>query len=169
VGGGIFDEPLGDEWDTTAEGPGQRPMEVDRNRYYETGRLNVGVGQDGMPVMGGEKPMGPDEGWSEKNLVCAAGADLSDGTPGRPVCEHFVALIVPADGAARGFDEMRQIRRFCTKLATAAELFEITGNVYACGARSPRDPQSYDLLRSFEAKQKKIAQDSAEKHGELDF
>lgn len=159
--GGIFDKPL-NEWETPTERPTQRPMEVDRYQYYETGRLNVGIGQDGLPVLGGEKPMGPDEGWSEDNLVCTE-------SEGRPVCQYYVALLVPADGAARGFDEMRQIRRFCTKLATAAELFEIDGNIYACGARSPADPQSKKLLKLFEEKQKNIAQDSAEKSGELDF
>ena len=158
--GGIFDES--DEGAPPVERPVQRGMEVDRSAYYETGQLNVGVGHDGMPIVGGEQPVGPDEGWSDANLICAEGA-------GRPQCKHFVALLLPADGAARGFGELRQIRRFCTRLATASELFEIDGNIYACGVRSPVDPQGEKLLKDFAQKQKQIANDSAEKSGELDF
>jgi hypothetical protein len=159
--GGIFDDPA-DEGAPPVERPVQRPMATKPSDYYEAGRLNVGVGHDGLPVIGGERPMEPDEGWSDDNLVC-------EGAEGREPCAHFVALLVPADGVARGYGELRQIRRFCTKLATASELFEITDNVYACGARSPSDPKSAALLTNFVDRQKQMARDAAEKSGELDF
>ena len=130
--------------------------------YAETGTLNVGVGSDGLPVIGGELPSEPEGGWSDANLVCAESL-------GRPRCNNFIAILTPADGMARGFGEMRQIRRFCTKLATSTELFEIDGNIYACGARSPRDPKSDEILRDFEDRQKDMTNESAEKAGELNF
>jgi hypothetical protein len=159
--GGIFDEP-DDEGAPPVERPAQRPMAIRPSDYAETGRLNVGVGHDGMPMVGGEQATGPGEGWSETNLICGE-------APGRQACQNFIALLTPADGEARGFGELRQIRRFCTRLATAAELFEIDGNIYACSARSPSDPKSLKVLQDFEQRQKQITEDVAEKSGELDF
>jgi len=80
-----------------------------------------------------------------------------------------VALLLPADGVARGFEPLRQIRRFCTRLATAAELFEIDVDIYACSVRKPQDEASIKQIDDFEAKQKAIAEEVGETAGELDF
>ena len=159
-GGDLFDEP--DEGPVPIERPSQRPMEVNRNRYYETGALMVGMGGDGLPVIGGQLPDGPEEGVTDDNLVCTK-------APGRPVCEHYVAIILRADGVAKGFGTMRQIRRFCKRLSTASELFEVDIDIYACTSRSPQDSRSAAIIDDFEARQKDITKESAEKSGTLDF
>jgi len=141
-------------------------MEVDSSRYYETGNLNVGIGDDGMPIVLGGEPQGPDEGLTDENLVCG---DAEEGAATRPPCQHFGAVLLPADGLARGFGEMRQIRRFCLRLSTASELFEITTNIYACTLRAPKDGQSNRLINDFEERQKLLAHESAETSGSLDF
>lgn len=140
----------------------QRPMEVDSARYYETGRAGVAVGKDGMPVMVGDPPVGPEPGLTHENLVCTDG-------PGRAECEHYVAVVLPADGVARGFGELRQIRRFCKRLSTAVELFEITGNIYGCTARSPQDLVSLRVIRDFETKQREAAAEQAETNLKTDL
>lgn len=137
-------------------------MEVDRSRYYETGQLNVGQGPDGLPVVAGGEPQGPDDGLTDDNLVCI-------GSPGRPPCDHYIAILLPADGVARGFGKMRQIRRFCKRLSTPSELFEVDQNIYACTARSPQSEKSAQLIHNFEAEQKRVAEEGAEKSGTLDF
>jgi hypothetical protein len=137
-------------------------MEVDSSRYYETGNLAVGMGNDGLPVIAGGEPQGGDDGLTDANLVCVGGE-------GRMPCEHYTALLLPADGVARGYGEMRQIRRFCNRLSTASELFEIDGNIYACTSRDPREERSAALVDDFEARQKKLAEESAETSGALDF
>jgi hypothetical protein len=161
--GGVFDAP--DEGPAEIERPRQRPMEVDRSKYYETGNLQVAAGSDGLPVVAGGAPQGADDGLTDDNLVCIEG----EGEDGRPACEHYVAILLPADGVARGYGEMRQIRRFCKRLSTASELFEIDQNIYACTSRSPQDAASRAQILVFEAKQKQLARDSAETTGELDF
>lgn len=153
-GGGLEDEH---EYDRV-----QRGVEVDRTKYYETGRAAVGIGPDGMPLIAGDPPPEPDTGWTHRNLVCSE-------APGREACEHYVALLLPADGVAKGFAPLRQIRRFCTKLATAAELFEIDGDIYACSVRKPQDEPSIQQIRDFEARQKAVAEEANETSGELDF
>lgn len=170
--GGVFDDngessPLLTETDPDApaqvERPRQRPMEVDSMRYLETaGRVSVGIGADKMPLIGGEPPTGPEPGLTDTNLIC-------NEAEGRPACEHYIALVLPADGVAKGFEELRQIRRFCKKLSTAAELFEITGNIYACTGRSPEDLVSIRIVKDFERRQKEIAAEHAETSGTLDF
>jgi hypothetical protein len=165
--GGIFDPEDAESPETLAEKPGserQRGVERDSSRYYETGRASVGIGADGLPVVGGDLPEGPSEGLTDSNMICNATEDGS-----RKECEWYTAVLLPADGIAKGFDEMREIRRFCRLLATASELWEITGNLYACTSRSPQDLVSISKVKNFELRQKKAAREAAEKSGKLDF
>lgn len=143
---------------------GQAPMEIDSSRYYKTGHVGVGIGRDGLPVVGGEGPPEPDVGLTDNNFVCA---ESEDGR--RPECVHLVTLILPADGVAKGFGELRQIRQFCRWLATGSEQWEHRGNVYGCNARSPQDLVSARIIRDFRTKQKQLATETAEKSGTLDF
>jgi hypothetical protein len=175
---GIFDpegessEQPGDLDESDRGHRGQAPMEVDSSRYYKTGHVGVGIGKDGMPMIGGEGPPEPDVGLTDNNFICAESEDRS-----RPECVHLVTLVLPADGVAKGFGELRQIRQFCRWLATGSEQWEHRGNVYACNARTvaPKlpDPQdggvSMKVIRDFRTKQKQLASDTAEKSGKLDF
>lgn len=165
--GGVADQPPGGgpgaEDSEPVERPSQEPMQVDSSRYLKTaGMIAMAIGSDGMPEMPSGDPPGPDEGLTDENLVCAGGQ-------GRPPCEHYGAILVPADGEAKGFGEMRQIRRFCKRLSTATELFEITTSIYACTLRSPADDASERKIHNFEAEQKRIAQEHEETGGSLDF
>lgn len=139
-------------------------METDRSKYFETGQLQVAEGPPGsLPVVGGDLPDGPGPGLSQENFVC-------NGVSGvRPPCEHYAAVLLPADGVARGFDKMRQIRRFCLKMSTASELFELDVDVFACTLRSPQDQSSVALIDAFEDRQRKLAEETAETSGKLDF
>lgn len=137
-------------------------MEVDAFRYAETGRVAVAVGPDRLPVIQGELPPAPDKGWTDDNLVCSS-------APGRPRCRYYAAVLLDADGVAAGFDRMRQIRRFCTRLATSTELFEIDVNIHACLLRSPRDPASAEMIEEFEQRQKDLAEEMSETTGKAVF
>lgn len=155
--------PLGGEEEVSVREPGQQvPVATDRTDYYEPGRLAVAVGADGLPVVAGEPPSGPEPGLTDDNLVCLE-------APGRPACEHLVSLLRPADGVSRGHGQLRQMRRFCTRLATASELFEVDGDIFACSARTPVDVQSNKLIREFERRQKEVAAEAAQEQGEVDF
>jgi hypothetical protein len=160
-GGGVFDEPS-NEGPGEIERPRQRPMEIDRNKYYETGTLMVGMGNDKLPVIAGPLPEGPESGIDDDNLICSK-AD------GRPACEHYVAVLLRADGVARGFGPMRQIRRFCKRLSTPSELFEVDVDIFACTSREPADPVSTRLIEEFETRQKDLTEEAAETSGDLDF
>ena len=152
--GGPFDEP--DEGAETSERARQQPMSVKPSDYLETGRLQMTEdGPGGLPQVLGGEPREPDEQLTANNLVC-------NEVPGRPACEHYVAVVVKADGEARGFGEMRQIRRFCKRLSTASELFEITDDIYGCSARSPRDGRAVEVVLDFERRQREIAAENAE-------
>jgi len=159
-GGGVFDEP--EEGSVSPERPRQRPMEVDRSKYYETGTLMMGVGGDGLPVVAGSLPEAPEGGLNDDNLICSS-------APGRPTCEYYVAILLRADGVAKGFDAMKQIRRFCKRLSTASELFEVDIDIYACTSRLPQDETSARTIADFEARQKAITEETAETSGTLDF
>lgn len=161
MGGDEADRPLDEEGSGVDRS--QRPMEVDRSRYYETGQLNVTEGPLGqLPVIGGEAPAPPGSGLTVDNFVCNA-------APGRPACEYYAAVLLPADGEARGFGPMRQIRRFCRAMATASELFELDGDLYACTLRKPVHEPSVRAIEAFEAKQRAIAEETNETSGKLDF
>lgn len=146
----------------TVERSSQRGVAVDSSEYFETGAVAVAIAEDGLPRVGGEPPETQDEGITDENLVCTSG-------PGRPRCKYYTALLVPADGVAKGFPDMRQIRRFCSRLQTASELWEITGSVYACTARRPRDEASNRAIEDFEARQKALAAEMNETGGKLEF
>jgi hypothetical protein len=167
---GIFDpngessEQPGDLDESEVGHGGQSRMEVDSSRYFQTGRVGVGIGHDGMPVVGGDGPPQPDVGLTDENFICAASEDGQ-----RPECEHLVTLVLPADGSAKGFGELRQIRQFCRWLATGSEQWEHRGNVYACNARKPQDLVSIRVIRDFRSRQKQLATETAEKSGRLDF
>lgn len=140
----------------------QRPMKVDRNEYRETGALRVAGGPPGqLPVIVGDEPSQGEPGLTD-DFVCSS-------APGRPPCVHYVATLYPAQGVARGFERLHEIRRFCVRLATAAELFELDGYMLACTARVPQDERSLALIEDFEAKQKQAAKDNAEVIGEEDL
>lgn len=161
---GEHDEgPLGEESEAEPREPGQQvPVAARVHDYYEPGRLAVAVGADGLPVVGGEPPSGPEPGLTDDNLICLE-------APGRPACRFYIAMLRPADGVARGHGQLRQIRRFCTRLATASELFEIDGEIYACSGRDPFDVGSDRLIRDFERRQKELAAEAAQDKGEVDF
>lgn len=155
------DSPV-EELFSESEDTGQRGVETDSSRYFETGRLALGVAPDGLPVVVGPQPSGPEPGLSDDNLVCL-------GASGREPCRYLGQILVPADGEAKGFAPLRQIRRFCTRLATASELWELTGDVFACTLRVPHDAQSSALINDFEARQKQLARDAAQKSEKLDL
>jgi len=168
---GIFDpedpengEKPGDLSESEVGRRGQEPMQVDSSRYYKTGRVGVSIGKDGMPVVGGEGPPEPEPGLTDDNFICMESQDGS-----RPECEHLVTLVLPADGQAKGFGELRQIRQFCRWLATGSEQWEHRGNVYACNARKPQDLVSLRVIKDFRAKQRQLAIETAEKSGKLVF
>lgn len=170
AGTGIFDphgessEQPGDLDESDVGHRGQEPMQVDSSRYIKPGRVAVGIGHDGMPVIGGEGPPEPDVGLTDDNFICAASEDGK-----RPECSHLVTLVLPADGVAKGFGELRQIRQFCRWLATGSEQWEHRGNVYACNARTPQDLVSIRVIKDFRSKQKQLAAEVAEKSGSLSF
>lgn len=162
--GGLEDDgPGGQSPDGRESSSVQRPMEVDRSKYYETGQLNVVEGPPGsLPVVQGDQPVGPEAGLTADNFVC-------NGVEDRPPCEHYAAVLLPADGVARGFESMKMIRRFCLKMATGTELFELDGSVFGCTLRSPQDPRSIEKINDFERRQREIAAETAQTSGELDF
>lgn len=168
---GIFDpnspesgDQPGDLSETEVGHHGQQRMEVDSSKYYKTGFVGVSMAADGMPAVGGDGPPEQEDGLTDANFICA---ESSDGT--RPECVHLVTLVLPADGVAKGFGEMRQIRQFCRWLATGSEQWEHRGNVYACNARSPQDLVSIRIVRDFRQRQKDLAAETSEKSGKLDF
>lgn len=141
----------------------QRPMETDPTRYYQPGRLQVGIGRDGLPLIQGDPPDGPEPGLADDNLVCTE-------APGRPQCVHLRGIVTGAPGVARGFGQLYQIRRFCPKLGTTTEMMDLEGlDVYACLSREPFDPASFKKWEEIEARQKQASRDAAETSGELDF
>jgi hypothetical protein len=163
--GGIDDSDAlpGQSADGTDQDRRQRPLARNKADYYEPGRLNVAEGPYGqLPVVIGDPPDGPEPGLTDDNLICCEG-------PGRAECVHFAQVLLPAPGVARGHAPMKEIRSFCLRLATASELHEIDGEVFACTLRSPPDPKSTEAIRAFRRRQKEIAQETSETSGELDF
>ena len=160
--GGVFDEPEG-EAPGTIERPTQRVISPDPYKDVEFSNVVARPAKDGLPIIDSDgSPAEPEEGLTEDNFICAE-------TANRPACKHYKALLVPADGVARGFEEMRQIRRFCTLLASTTELFELTTNVYACTGRDPIDPRSASVIRAFEDEQRRREQDRNEDNRHVDL
>jgi len=140
----------------------QVPLEVDSHKYAQLGAVQMVSAPGGVMVAPGE-PAQPVDYLTEDSFVCSS-------TPSRPVCTGYAAMLLPAEGIVRGFVRPLQIRRFCTKLASQSELLELTDcTVYACTLRSPPDPKSAEKIATFEAKQRQIAEESAQKSGKLEI
>jgi hypothetical protein len=163
---GIFDPKRAEKADEPADlsQASQTGMKTHASEYYEPGRVAVGMAPGGGVRIEGDPPPPPPEGLTDDNLICTSAAD-------RPECEHYVALLLDAEGVFRGGStQPRQIRRFCRRLATASELMDLEGlNVYACSSRSPRDSVSAGLLRKFEDHQREKAAEVAATGGEMDL
>jgi hypothetical protein len=124
--------------------------------------MAVAVGPDGLPVLDGQGEQGPDEGLTEDNLICAS-------APGRPACRHYIAFLTSADGVSKGSAPLRQMRRYCTKLATATEPFEITTtNVFGCTGRDPADAACTKAVEDFEEKQREAAREMEREKGSIE-
>lgn len=140
----------------------QVPLEVESHKYVELGEVRMVSAPGGVMVAPGE-PAQPADYLTEDSFVCSS-------TPTRPVCEGYAAMLLPAEGIVRGFKQPLQIRRFCTRLASQSELLELTDcTVYACTLRSPRDPNSAGRIEAFEAKQRQIAEESAQTGGQVEI
>jgi hypothetical protein len=170
---GIFGDEAAPSWGgTDPEKPGdlstsgQKPMATRPSDYVETGYVPVVPAADGGVMIGGGEPPGPALMLTKDNLICT-----EDEATGRPACEHFVEWVTEAEGVTKGFgDQPKQIRCYCTRLATASELMEIGEvAVFACSARRPIDVASRDLIRNFRRRQRELAAEYAQEHGEKDL
>jgi hypothetical protein len=143
----------------------QKPLATRPADYVEVGFLAVGQAADGLPLMGGGDP--PEQALllTADNLVCT-----EDESSGRAACEFFVEQLTEAEGVAKGFEELRQVRCYCTRLATSSELMEVGEvAVFACSARRPQDLTSKNLLKKFRARQRDMAAEHAQVTGETDL
>lgn len=162
--GSVFG-PQADEKDEAPRESGQVGVRTRASDYAETGHLAVGQAPDGGVMMGGGMPPEPAPGLTAFNLIC-----VGDPATGREECAHYVAFITDAEGVSKGFEQQRQIRRFCTRLATASELWELGEvSMYACTARRPQDLVSIRIVRDFEAEQRRRAAETARESGEVDL
>jgi hypothetical protein len=143
--------------------PGQKPLATRPSDYIETGYLPVVAAPDGGVLIAGGEPPGSALMLTGENLVCT-----EDETTGRQECDFFVQWITEAEGVTKGFGEQpKQIRCYCTKLATASELMEIGEvAVFACSARRPVDIRSRDMIRNFRRRQRELAAEYAQEQGE---
>jgi len=149
-----------DEREPVGPPKSQVPLEIDPYKYVELGEVRMVAAPGGVMVAPGESAQ-PGDYLTEDSFVCAS-------TPTRPACIGYAALLVPAEGIVRGFEKPLQIRRLCTRLSAQSELMDLTdATVYACTLRSPVDPNSAGRIAKFEAKQRKIAEDSAQKRGQV--
>lgn len=144
----------------------QKPLATRASDYIETGYVPVVEDPGGGVRIAGGDPPGPALMLTGENLICA-----EDESTGRPACAHFVEWLTEAEGVTKGFgDQPKQVRSYCTKLATASELMEIGEiAVFACSARSPVDVKSRDLIRNFRRRQRELAAEYAQEHGEKDL
>lgn len=162
---GVFDSSSDPEKAPDLVSPVQKPMAIRASEYVETGFLPVTEDPRGGVRIGGGEPPGPALFLTAENLVC-----LEDDESGRPACIHFVQWLTEADGVSKGYDVPKQLRCFCTKLATASELMEIGEvAVFACSARSPIDVRSADLIRRFRRRQRELGEEYAQTRGEKDL
>lgn len=145
---------------------GQKPLAVRPSDYIETGFVPVHKAADGGVMIGGGEPPGSALLLTTENLVCT-----ENESTGRLECEFFVQWITEAEGVTKGVDEQpKQIRAYCTRLATASELMEIGEvAVFACSARRPIDVPSHNLIRDFRRRQRELAAEYAQDHGEQDL
>lgn len=150
-----------DEREPVGPQKSQVPLEVDSSGYVELGAVSMMQAPGGVMIAPGE-PAQPSDYLTEDSFVCAS-------VPGkRPVCAGYAAMLLPAEGIVRGFEQPKQIRRFCTRLASQSELLELTdATVYACTLRSPPDEVSAGRIEAFEAKQRKVAEEAAQTGGKV--
>lgn len=162
-GGGVFDSAGNEERPAEILPKSQKPLATRSEEYIETGYLAVGLADDGGARIGGDAPPGPAPGLTPENMVCLESQD-------RPYCEHYIAFLTDAEGTAKGFAKMRQIRRYCRRMSTASELMELGDTaIYACSSRSPQDPNSMRLIRDHELRQRRAAEETARESGEIDL
>jgi len=170
---GIFDASKDPFWGGTEpekpadlSTPSQKPMATRPSDYIETGYVPVVEAPDGGVQIAGGEPPGPALMLTHENLVCT-----ENEATGREECQFLVQWITEAEGVTKGFgDQPKQIRCYCTKLATASELMEIGEvAVFACSARRPIDVSSRDMIRTFRRKQRELADEYAQDHGEQDL
>lgn len=159
-GKSVFDEPV------AQVESGQRGASVRTSDYVQTGHVPVSLAADGGVRIGGGDPPPRALYLSGDNFIC-----LADEERNRPVCEHLVQWVTEADGVVKGMDEQpKQIRRWCTRLATASELMELGEiAIFACSARRPIDVRSEDLIKNFERRQRELAAEHAQKASETDL
>lgn len=163
VGVGAFEPCDAEERPSELEPRSQKPLQTRYDQYVETGYLAVGMAEDGGVRIGGDAPPEPAPGLTPENMVCLE-------SESRPYCEHYIAFLTDAEGTAKGFAKMRQIRRYCRRMSTASELMELGETaIYACSARSPQDPASMRLIRDHELRQRKAAEEMARESGDLDL
>jgi len=159
----VFDPSQDEDRPADLEPRSQKPLETKYEKYIETGYLAVGTAEDGGVKMGGGTAPSPAPGLTADNMVCLE-------AEGRPYCEHYIAFLTDAEGVAKGFEKMRQIRRYCRRMSTASELMELGETaIYACSSRSPQDPRSLQLIRDHELRQRKAAEEMARESGDLDL
>ena len=141
----------------------QVKLEVQIHKYAELGEIRMVPAPDGGVMLPPGQPPQPADPLTVDSFVCAS-------TPTRPACAHYGAMLLPADGVVKGFEQPLQIRRFCTRLAAQSELLELTdSSVYACTLRFPQDPESIARIEAFEAKQRKVAEDTAKPSGSVEI
>jgi len=170
---GIFDSSKDPFWGGTdpdkpvsLETPGQKPMATRAADYVETGFVPVVESPDGGVLIAGGEPPGPALMLTTGNLVCT-----EDEASGREECQFFVQWLTEAEGVTKGFgDQPKQIRAYCTRLATASELMEIGEvAVFACSARRPQDLVSINLIKGFRRRQRELAAEYAQESSEKDL
>jgi hypothetical protein len=141
----------------------QVKLEVGVHKYAELGEIRMVLAPDGGVMLPPGLPPQPADYLTADSFVCAS-------TPERPVCAHYGAMLLPADGIVKGFKQPLQIRRFCTRLAAQSELLELTdSSVYACTLRFPQDPESLRRIEAFEAEQRKVAEETAKTGGSVEI
>jgi len=150
------------------------PFERDQYDYVQHSSPQIVEGADGMPVIAGAGPAeGAPQGLTSDNFICS-------GNEQRRPCRYYAPVLLDTTAQWSGPDRPKSLRRFCTKLATATEPFELTElNVYACLQRSsltadeissdPADVHSRRLIEKAEARQREIGDKGKREHGELDL
>jgi len=144
--------------------PRQQSTRIRTGDYLKPGQLNVAEhGPDGLPVIvGAGEVQGPDAPLTVEGFIC-------NRAPGREPRRYYRAVLVPAPGVARGFEAMKEIRRFCMHLSIPSELYELSGHVFACLTRDPRDERSARIIEEFENKQRSSATEMAQDADEVEF
>jgi hypothetical protein len=141
----------------------QVPLQMEVHKYAELGEIRMVPAPDGGVMLTPGLPPQPADYLTADSFVCAS-------TPTRPACQHYGAMLLPADGIVKGFKQPLQIRRFCTRLAAQTELLELTdSSVYACTLRSPQDAESFRRIETFEAEQRKVAEETAKTGGSVEI